>query len=189
MSRLPPPASEPVVRHPLSLVELGQQFTESVLPQLRLRTGLLLRSLPGQVILAPQLPPRQAQRPVRDPAVHEGEGIHRQNLTARAKITQPLVRETLQQRVECQSQRRYFECHVRQHRPKIRGALRPLTADAKRNNLTLAGSASVRGVLAFGLVLRTSHAPLLRLATPTGKKGKSAQGKNYGLRHRPPRSA
>lgn len=120
MRRLPTPPPQPVVGHAFTFVKLGQQLTKRVL--LSLSIPGLLRLARSLFVLAgfPSQPPiRNAQRPVRDSATLERERLNGQNLTIGQKIPQPLVRKTLQQRVERQGNRRNFDCHTINHREKI----------------------------------------------------------------------
>jgi hypothetical protein len=120
------PRPQAVVRDSLTFVQLGQQLAEDVLLGLARRRILPPSRLLIGLLSAPQPAPGQAERPVRDPAMHEGEGVRRQDLASHSEIAQPLVWESLQQRVERQRQDRHFDAHDPQHRRKKSRALRPL---------------------------------------------------------------
>jgi len=97
---LSPPAPQPVISHPLALIKFGQKIAERVLTRLRVRRDRLLRIIVFRLVLTTEPSIRNAQRPVRDAALHEGERVDGEQLSTHQEITQPLVREALEERIE-----------------------------------------------------------------------------------------
>ena len=52
--------------------------------------------------------------------MHEGERVNGEQLSTHQEITQPLVREALEQRIEREGQDGYFNTHINVHRKKTR---------------------------------------------------------------------
>ena len=112
MGGLSPPAPQPVISHPLALIKFGEKIAERVLTCLRVRRDRLVRLIVLQLVLTTEPSIRNAQRPVWNAALHEGERIDGEKLSAHQEITQPLIREALEQRIEREGQDAHFHRHV-----------------------------------------------------------------------------